>query len=189
MTYRQTAEKLAGYRREIAAIRDKMRTVQATVEPEDVPDYEFTGPTGPIRLSDLFGHHRDLIAIHNMGKQCPYCTLWADGYNGILEHIATRAAFVITSPDPPAEQQAFAASRGWRFTMVSHAGTTFAADMGYRSKKGSFLPGVSVFRRTAARIQRVADAGESPGDDFCTLWHLFDLFPDGAGDWTPKIRY
>jgi hypothetical protein len=73
--------------------------------------------------------------------------------------------------------------------MVSHSGTTFAADMGYRSEDGGWLPGVSVFQREANRILRVSDTGFSPGDDFCALWHLFDLLPGGAGDWQAKYRY
>jgi hypothetical protein len=36
---------------------------------------------------------------------------------------------------------------------------------------------------------RVSDTGFSPGDDFCALWHLFDLLPGGAGDWQAKYRY
>ena len=47
--------------------------------------------------------------------------------------IADRAAFVIASPDPPDVQRSFAAGRGWRMSMVSHQGSSFAADMGYRS--------------------------------------------------------
>jgi hypothetical protein len=73
--------------------------------------------------------------------------------------------------------------------MVSHSGSTFAADMGYRSKEGGWLPGISVFRRDGNRILRVSDAGFGPGDDFCALWHIFDLLPGGAGDWQPKYRY
>ena len=56
----------------------------------------------------LFGSMKDLFVIHNMGSGCPYCTLWADGYNGIYEHLTSRAAFVIASPDSPAAQQRFA---------------------------------------------------------------------------------
>jgi len=29
----------------------------------------------------------------------------------------------------------------------------------------------------------------NPGDDFCALWHIFDLLPGGAGDWQAKYRY
>jgi predicted dithiol-disulfide oxidoreductase (DUF899 family) len=101
MNYRDTAAKLAAYRGEIARLRRKMREAQASVEPEPVRDYEFATLEGPVRLSQLFGPKRDLFVIHNMGRSCPHCTLWADGFNGIYPHIADRAAFVIASPDPP----------------------------------------------------------------------------------------
>lgn len=189
MNYRDTAARLAAYRDEIAELRRKMRDAQASVEPEPVRDYEFATVEGPVRLSQLFNTERDLFVIHNMGRSCPHCTLWADGFNGIYQHIANRAAFVVTSPDPPDVQRAFAAGRGWRFPMVSHQGSSFAADMGYRSEDGTWLPGVSVFRREADRILRVADTRFEPGDDFCAAWHLFDLLPDGAAGWRAKFKY
>jgi predicted dithiol-disulfide oxidoreductase (DUF899 family) len=187
--YRESSTRLAEYRRQIADLRDKMRDIRAAAEPEEMPDYAFTNSNGSVRLSELFGAKPDLIVIHNMGASCPHCTLWADGFNGIHDHLANRAAFVLSSPDAPDAQKRFAASRGWRFSMVSHSGTTFAADMGYRSEDGGWLPGVSVFQREANRILRVSDTGFSPGDDFCALWHLFDLLPGGAGDWQAKYRY
>jgi predicted dithiol-disulfide oxidoreductase (DUF899 family) len=73
--------------------------------------------------------------------------------------------------------------------MVSHAGTSFAADMGYRSEEGGRLPGVSVFRRDRNRVLHVSDAQFGPGDDFCSLWYILDLLPGGPGDWQPKYRY
>jgi hypothetical protein len=39
------------------------------------------------------------------------------------------------------------------------------------------------------RILRVSDSPCDVGDDFCALWHLFDLLPEGAGEFRPKIRY
>ena len=188
MKYPDASERLNDYRRQIADIRARMRETQAAVEPQEVTDYEFRTPEGPVRLSQLFGDHDHLIVIHNMGKSCPACTMWADGYNGIHHHVASRAAFVVSSPDPPEVQREFAASRGWKFPLVSHAGSTFAADMGFRTDKG-WKPGVTVFRRQGQKIFRVSDATFSPGDDFCTVWHLFDLLPGGPGDWRPKIRY
>lgn len=189
MNYAHTAERIAEYRRQIASIRQQMREVQAAVEPDEVKDYEFQTPQGTVRLSQLFGHHEQLILIHNMGRSCPSCTLWADGYNGIHPHVASRVGFVVTSPDPPEVQRDFAASRGWRFPMVSHAGSEFASDMGFRGAKGGWLPGVSVFQRHGAKIVRVSEARFSPGDDFCTLWHLFDLLPGGAADFRPRYQY
>ncbi len=189
MTYRETAERLAAWRGQIAELRQKMRDEQASVEPEPVRDYEFATAEGPKRLSQLFGAKRDLFVIHNMGRACVHCTLWADGFNGIYPHIADHAAFVVASPDPPDVQKSFAASRGWRFPVVSHQGSSFAADMGYRSASGGWMPGVAVFRRDGDSIVRVADTGFSPGDDFCSLWHLLDLLPEGAAGWSPKFAY
>jgi predicted dithiol-disulfide oxidoreductase (DUF899 family) len=189
MDYKSTSAKLAEYRRQIAAIRVKMRAAQMAGKPQDVADYEFATLRGPVRLSELFGGKADLILIHNMGLECCNCTLWADGLNGIYHHLADRAAVVVSSPDPPDVQQRFAQGRGWKFPMVSHQATTFAADMGYRSKSGDWLPGISVFKRDGKRILRVSDAGFEPGDDFCTLWHILDLLPGGVGDWAPKFSY
>jgi len=60
--------------------------------------------------------------------------------------------------------------------------------MGYRGAEG-WLPGVSVFRRVGERIYRVSDTSFDEGDDFCTVYHLFDLLPDGAAGWRPKFAY
>jgi len=188
MKYSDAAERLAAFRKQITAIRSEMRKVQAAIEPQEVRNYVFKTEQGEAQLSDLFERNRDLFVIHNMGRQCPYCTLWADGYNGIYDHLASRAAFVVCSPDPPNVQRDFAAGRGWKFRMVSHAGTSFAEDMGYRSSRG-WLPGVSVFRKDGQRILRVSDSGCAPGDDFNALWHLLDLLPEGAGEWRPKFSY
>jgi len=188
MNYAEGVRRLHDYRQRLAELRDEMHEVQAALEPQEVDDYAFSTPAGKVRLSELFGHKRDLIVIHNMGRSCPYCTLWADGYNGVYEHLADRAAFVVSGPDAPAEQRRFAESRGWRFPMVSHAGTTFAEDMGYRSEHG-WLPGISVFGKTGRGVVRVSDTGCEPGDDFCAAWHLFDLIPGGAGEWSPRFQY
>ena len=188
MNYRDTVVQLNDYRRKIAAIRSDIRTLQAGIEPEAVPDYVFAAPGGEVALSQLFGGKPDLFVIHNMGKGCPYCTMWADGFNGVLPHLQDRAAFVVATPDDPATQQAFAASRGWRFRMVSHANTSFAADMGYR-REDKYWPGVSVFRREGEHIVRVSDTEFGPGDDFCTVWHLFDLLPAGADGWRARFSY
>lgn len=188
MKYQAATEKMAAYRRQIADLRQQLRKVQAEIEPHEVPDYEFQTTRGKVLLSQLFGHHKDLMVVHNMGKSCAACTLWADGYNGIHQHVTTRAAFVVSSPDPPDVQEKFATSRGWVFPMVSHIGSSFAQDMGYRSSKG-WRPGMSVFRRDAQKILRVSDVAWSPGDDFCTLWHFLDLLPEGAAGWSPKLSY
>ncbi len=86
------ADKLSVCRRQIADLREKMRALQASVEPAEVQDYAFATSEGSVQLLSLFGERRDLIVIHNMGSSCAYCTLWADGFNGIYDHIGSRAA-------------------------------------------------------------------------------------------------
>src|SRR5215475_9287725 len=136
MQYAEASEKLARYQLQIAELRGKLRELRQSVEPEQVTDYEFASNEGKVRLSELFGDKEYLFVIHNMGAGCPNCTLWADGFNGILPHIENRAAFVLASPDEPAAQHRFSTARGWRFRMVSYLDTGFASDMGYHSDNG-----------------------------------------------------
>jgi len=188
MDYRESSDKLTAYREQIRQLREQMRAVQCAVEPEPVQDYTFRHAAGTVKLSELFDSKDTLFVIHNMGASCPYCTLWADGFNGAYEHLRSRVSFVVASPDAPEKQRVFAQSRGWRFPMVSIAGTTFAQDMGYWHDNGP-MPGVSVFKWSDGRILRVADTSFSPGDDFCVVWHFLDLIPEGAADWQPKYKY
>ena len=140
-------------------------------------------------LSELFGESDDLIVVHNMGKSCPYCTLWADGLNGVRDHLANRASFVVASPDEPKVQAEFASGRGWKFPMVSSAGTSFFNDMGFEID-GKAQPGVSAFHREDdGSIVRTGKAIFGPGDDFCAVWHLFDLLRGGPGEWEPRYEY
>ena len=156
---------------------------------EQVVDYELLGPKNQkINLSKLFGKQKDLILIHNMGKTCPYCTMWADGFNGLLPHLENRAAFVVSSPDDPAIQNKFAISRGWKFKMVSTKGTSFAKDLGFE-KDGLPQPGVSVFFKDGEKIIRVGRDNFGPGDKYCPTFPLFDLLNDGTNDWQAKFKY
>jgi predicted dithiol-disulfide oxidoreductase (DUF899 family) len=149
----------------------------------------FSTIDGPTQLSNLFGRHNSLIVIHNMGQECAYCTLWADGFEGVYYHLGSRTGFVVTSPDAPEKQQAFANSRNWSFPVVSHQGTSFAEDMGYGNDHDGFEPGISVFKQEGDKILRVSDTHLGPGDDFCNVWHFLDLFPEGTDDWEPKLHY
>ncbi len=189
MSYQDTRDQLAGFRKQIFEIREKMHAVQAEIEPQEVEDYTFTTMDGEsTSLADLFGEKDDLIVIHNMGPSCRYCTLWADGFNGIYDHLANRASFVLTTPEEPAKQKAFAEKRGWRFPILSHQGTTFAADMGYTGEHG-FEPGISVFQKRNGKVVRVSDSEMGPYDDFCAIWHFLRMIPEGPNGWEPQYKY
>jgi hypothetical protein len=35
----------------------------------------------------------------------------------------------------------------------------------------------------------VGRAEFGPGDDFCAVWHFFDLLPEGVDGWEPRFAY
>ena len=151
------------------------------------PDHELTGRDGSkTKLSELFGDRDDLIVVHNMGVDCPYCTLWADGFTGLLRHLESRAAFVVVSPDAPEVQAAVARERGWPFRMFSTAGSDFNREAGFE-ENGSPMPGFTTFHRTPqGGLERVSRGPFGPGDSFCSVWHFFDHLADGAAGWQPE---
>ena len=156
---------------------------------EEVQNYEFTDFNDKkTSLMELFGEKNDLILIHNMGSSCAYCTMWADGFNGILPHLKNRASFVISSPDDSKTQKKFAITRGWNFQMISTKGTSFTKDMGFE-KDGIPQPGVSVFFKDGNKIIRVGRDDFEPGDNYCATFPLFDLLKDGTGNWQAKFQY
>ncbi len=183
-----SAEKIDEIRAQIALLRNQLTTLQKVLPTEKVENYQFNTITGAVSLADLFNDKDTLFVIHNMGTSCPYCTLWGDGFNGVLCHLQNRASVVICSPDSPEAQETFRASRQWNFTMVSTEDSSFSEEMGYQNDNG-FLPGVSAFKKQGDDIHRVANTAFGPGDDFCAVWHLLDMLPEGAAGWQPKFSY
>jgi len=161
---------------------------------EVVRDYVFKGvEDSEVRLSELFGDKDDLIVVHNMGTGCSYCTMWADGFTGLLPHLQNRAGFVVCSPDKAEVQRRFAAKRNWNFRMVSAYDNSFIQDMGFWQDSGPNpgpWPGVSTFHRDPdGTIYRVAKTGFSPTDDFCAVWPFLDMLEGGSNGWEPKYSY
>ena len=185
---------VAQLEQQISELQHKLVAARKRQGGETVKDYVFKAPSADVALSALFGDKRDLLVVHNMGRHCRYCTLWGDGFAGLVKHLENRAAFVVASDDPVDVQQAFAQSRGWPFRMVSSADTSFFTDMGFRgpSDDGHTInwPGVSAFHQSDdGTITRTARSFFGPGDAFCPVWHLFDLLADGANEWRPKLNY
>ncbi|MCB0217985.1 MAG: DUF899 family protein [Caldilineae bacterium] len=175
---------------DIAGLRARWRKLWTADDASIVADYAFETPDGPVRLSQLFGDRDDLIVVHNMGRGCGYCTLWADGFIGLLPHLESRAAFVISSPDDPSTQAAFAAERGWPFRMIALGESHFAQDMGFADDAGSYMPGYSTFHRGEdGQIRRVSKDFFGPGDPYCGVWHFFDQLAEGPAGWYPRFAY
>lgn len=174
--------------RRIEALKAERSEARRRRGPEPITDFEVGTSEGPRRLSDLFGGHDDLLLVHNMGSTCAYCTLWADGFVGLLPHLTRRAAVALLTPDPPAVQRAFAAARGWPFMMASDPTRAVARALGFATENGQSLPGVTALRRAAdGSLVRTGRAEFGPGDDYCAVYPLFDLLEGGAGEWAPRI--
>ena len=176
---------------QLQEIKGKLAELRRQRPREEVTDYRLLDCEGrEAALSSLFGEHGKLILVHNMGRQCSYCTMWADGFTGMLPYLQSRAAFVLTSPDLPDTQKKLAQSRGWNFPIYSTHGTSFTVDMGFDNGDEGLMPGVSVFVKEAdGKIYRVSRAEFGPGDDFCPVWHFFELLPEGIDGWEPKPNY
>jgi predicted dithiol-disulfide oxidoreductase (DUF899 family) len=183
-------DEIASLQQQICELKQQLVNARRSADPEPVKDYTLKTPDGQdVQLSELFGDQNDLLVVHNMGKGCVYCTLWADGFVSMADHLNSRAAFVLCSYDDPAKLKEFASSRSWTYRTVSNAGSEFAREMGFVSGD-SPQPGVSAFHKNDdGSIVRTGSAPFGPGDDFCAAWAFFDLLKDGPGDWAPKYSY
>ena len=184
-------DQIAKLEKELMDKKMELAELKRTMGDEAVDDYTLKCQSGdPVNLSKLFGSHDELVVIHNMGKRCPYCTLWADGLNGIVDHLENRAGFVVVSPDDPETQKSFADSRGWKFGMFSGQGSNFIKDMGFERDDGMFMPGFSVFKKDEnGQIFRTSKDFFGPHDNYSGIWHIFDLLPKGINGWEPKFSY
>ena len=175
----------------LMAQQEKLVQLRKKLPPVEVKDYSFLDKTGKkIMLSEMFGDKNELMLVHNMGKSCAYCTLWADEYNGVIHHLENKVPFVVISPNEPAVMKEFADSRNWKFRIYSSHGNTFKKDVGFENEEKLVLPGVSVFTKdTNGKMWHVNKARFGPGDLFAGFWHYLDMLPNGAGKWNPKFSY
>ncbi|WP_327157051.1 DUF899 family protein [Streptomyces tubercidicus] len=162
-------------------------------------------PARSVRLSELFSEPgRDLIVYHFMfGKQqkpaCPMCTMWIDGFNGIVDHVTQNVDFAVVAAAELPELRAYARDRQWtNLRLLSAGASTFKYDLGSEDADGSQDSTVSVFTRDEAGAvrhvysvhPRMAEDIDQRGIDLLTpVWHLLDLTPKGRGDWFPALRY
>ncbi|RDI41900.1 DUF899 family protein [Falsibacillus pallidus] len=189
MEIQDAVKEIEELQKEIIEKKKQLSELRQRVPRKKVENYHFKTSTGDqTTLLDLFKDKDELIVVHNMGRSCPYCTMWADGINGVYHFIEDHTSFVLSSPDSPEVQEDFSAERKWTFPMISTKDTTFKEDLGFE-KDGYYYPGVSTFsKHEDGAIYLVASAPFGPGDDFCAVWPLFDLLPAEAGSYTPKKK-
>jgi predicted dithiol-disulfide oxidoreductase (DUF899 family) len=159
---------------QIGELSAQLQKLRAQQEPEKISDYPLRDYNGNTSLLKLFGDKNDLIAIHNMGQGCRYCTTWADGFNGFVSHLEDRFSLVLLSKDEPELQRRFANSRGWKFRLASHGGGAYMQEQCVIPGAGN-MPGLVWYKREGDEIFRKNRTVFGPGDQFCSLWHILSL--------------
>lgn len=162
------------------------------------------GQVEDVQLSTLFADpNKPLVLLHFMyGKKqespCPMCSLWADGYSGLQDHLRQRINFAVLIAGDPLKFSRFAQNKGWDSLRVVSAGdTTLKQEVGVEMPDGSQLPGVSVFRRgNDGTIHHfysgsaMLGGGHFRGMDLLSpFWNILDLTPEGRGDFMPSLSY
>ena len=169
-------------------LTSKLQALRKAAPAEPVPNYPFATLDGETNLADLFGDRDKLLVIHNMGQGCRYCTLWADGFNGLLAHLESALAVVLVSKDAPDVQRRFANSRGWRFRLASHGGGDYIREQTAMAGADN-MPGAVVYERDGDQILRKNSCVFGPGDLYCSMWSMLGLAGLGEADWVPQFNY
>lgn len=97
-------------------------------------DYRFQTEAGEARLADLFQGRSQLLVYHFMygpdyTAGCPSCSAIADGFNGIVTHLANHDVLLTAVSLAPLEKlTAFKQRMGWSFPWASATGGEFNFD-------------------------------------------------------------
>jgi predicted dithiol-disulfide oxidoreductase (DUF899 family) len=193
MTYQDTDKQIELLQTEIEAKQKQISELRKNRELEAFSDYTLKDKNGnEVLFSYLFNDNEELLVIHNMGKQCSYCTMWADTLSSATQVINDRVPMVLVSPNEPSIMKDFSENRGWQFTCISAFESDFIKDCGYATEKEAkiyYMPGVSAFIKKEGKIYRSNKDYFGPGDVYCSPWHFFDLLSKKENGWVPKFEY
>ncbi|HET6501505.1 MAG TPA: DUF899 family protein [Amycolatopsis sp.] len=174
-------------------------------------EYSFAeGPSDPGKLAaertttlrELFGDHETLVIYHLMfhpddDTACPMCSLWVDGFHGVVHHLKQRTAFAVVAKAPLPQLRQWALRRGWDgLRILSSHGTSFNADLNAERADGDQRPMISVFTADGERVRHFytlpanfLDDSERGIDLLSPVWNVLDLLPAGRGDWYASNSY
>lgn len=182
------ATKLKELEAQLVKLNEEIEQVRAQQVPVEVENYIFQTLNGSVSLSELFGQREQLMLIHNMGSQCRFCTLWADGINGHLPYLESVLSVVLVSHESPAYQRKFAIDRGWRFNLASHGGGQYIKDQCVFGQADNY-PGAVVYRKDGDKIMRLNRAPFGGGDQFNAFYGLMSLADFDSNAWEPQYHY
>ncbi|CAN5482660.1 DUF899 family protein [soil metagenome] len=158
--------------------------------------------------SFMFGPERE--------RPCPGCTHFLDGLDGSAQHILQRLALVVIAKSPIQRLLDLALERGWEhLKLLSTAGNSYDRDYFGDStalaaamrKQQDFtdgeewdMPILNVFRRDGKTVRHfwgseLLYVPPEPGQEYRhndlldPVWNMFDVTPEGRGDFDPKLEY
>ena len=170
----------------------------------EVENYVFAGLDGEVSLTELFGDHDTLILYSYMygpdaEHGCPMCSAFMDSLQGQTKHIEQRAAFVVAARSNMERISALVQTRGWQdITWVSAADNSYATDYKSEMPNGAQVPMCNVFVKRDGKIYHYwntemffvpSEFHPRHVDMMWPLWHIFDITPEGRGDFMPGLDY
>lgn len=161
-------------------------------------DYTFETEGGARSLADLFEGRTQMLVWHFMfgadwDEGCPSCSFWADGYDGMVPHLAARdVTLTAVSTAPLGRLLTYRDRMGWSFPWVSSGGTTFNRDFevtgsdryNYREVGEPIgeLPGFSAFVRDGDDVFHTYSAYARGLDIFNNAYQMLDAVPRGRDE-------
>jgi predicted dithiol-disulfide oxidoreductase (DUF899 family) len=159
--------------------------------------YAFDSADGRKSLADLFKGRSQLIVQHLMyppewEEACKSCSLWADGFERIVPHLAARdTTLAAVSRAPLSQLLPFKQRMGWTFDWVSSAGSDFNYDYGV-----SFTPDEV---KSGAKVYNFGTSGfhieEAPGisgfyrNEAGEIFHTYSCFARGLDMMNAAYHY
>jgi predicted dithiol-disulfide oxidoreductase (DUF899 family) len=158
--------------------------------------------------SFMFGPERE--------RPCPGCTHFLDSLDGASRHIDQRINLAVVAKSPLPRIVSFAKERGWRWLqLLSTAGNAYDRDyfgdstglvpavrkqQDFKDGEEWDMPILNVFRRGRDGIchfwgSELLYVPPEPGQEYRhndlldPVWNMFDLAPEGRGDFQPKLDY
>jgi len=153
--YQRRLSEQVAVEKELTRFGDRVSTRRRQLPMTAIENYVFAGEDGPVRLSELFGEHSQLVLQTFMFHPdwedgCPSCTWGTSNMpRNLNELLAPQSiAFAIVSRAPWPKLQAWRERQGWdHLTWVSSAENSFNTDWGW-TIDGQDEPGYSYLLRT-----------------------------------------
>jgi predicted dithiol-disulfide oxidoreductase (DUF899 family) len=160
-----------------------------------------------VKLSELFGEGQTSVVIYsfmygpNMKQACSSCTSILDSLDRVAPHATQRIGLAVVAKSPIERVTAFARERNWtNLRLLSSANNMYNRDYHAETLKGEQLPALNVFVKRDGKVNHFYNTEllyttPEPGQDgrhvdmLWPLWALFDLTPEGRGNFYPRLSY